>query len=99
MPVKANSTPELLLINPGGRLNIYQALASEFAAIEPPIWTGLIATYLRNLGHSVDILDANAEDLSPEEVAAPVAQSPPLLAGGVVFCVNPSPQSPPPLPR
>lgn len=87
--MKDNSS-ELLLINPGGRLDIYQTLASEFAAIEPPIWAGLIATYMRNLGHSVDILDANAEDLSPEEVAARVAQSPPLLVAVVVYGHNPS---------
>jgi len=88
--VKPTSSPELLLINPGGRLNIYQSLASEFAAIEPPIWAGLIATYLRSHGHSVDILDANAEDLSPEEVALRVAQSSPLLAAIVVYGHNPS---------
>lgn len=88
--MKDDNKPELLLINPGGRLNIYQALASEFAAIEPPIWAGLIATYLRNLGHSVDILDANAEDLSPEEVATRVAQSSPLLVAIVVYGHNPS---------
>lgn len=88
--MKVIRAPELLLINPGGRLNIYQALASEFAAIEPPIWAGLIATYLRNRGHSVDILDANAEDLSPEEVAIRVAQSSPLLVAIVVYGHNPS---------
>lgn len=88
--MKGDNKSELLLINPGGRLNIYQALASEFAAIEPPIWAGLIATYLRNLGHSVDILDANAEDLSPEEVAARVCQSSPLLVAVVVYGHNPS---------
>ncbi len=84
------SKPELLIINPGGRLNIYQALASAFAAIEPPIWAGLIATYLRNRSHLVDILDANAEDLSPEEVATRVAQSSPLLVAVVVYGHNPS---------
>lgn len=88
--MKVISTPELLLINPGGRLNIYQTLASEFAAIEPPLWAGLIASYLRNRGHSLDILDANAEDLSPEEVAARVAQSSPLLVAIVVYGHNPS---------
>jgi radical SAM superfamily enzyme YgiQ (UPF0313 family) len=88
--VKTGNAPEVLLINPGGRLNIYQVLASEFAAIEPPIWAGLLAKYLCNRGHSVDILDANAEDLSPEEVAARVAQSSPLLVAVVVYGHNPS---------
>jgi radical SAM superfamily enzyme YgiQ (UPF0313 family) len=88
--VTLNSPPGLLLVNPGGRLNIYQSLASEFAAIEPPIWAGLIATYLRNRGHLVDILDANAEDLSPEEVATRVAESSPLLVAVVAYGHNPS---------
>jgi anaerobic magnesium-protoporphyrin IX monomethyl ester cyclase len=86
----ANKPAELLLINPGGRLNIYQALASEFAAIEPPIWAGLIATYLRRRGHNVAILDANAEDLSPEEVALRVSTSSPLLVAVIVYGHNPS---------
>lgn len=90
MPVKSDNAPELILVNPGGRLNIYQALASEFAAIEPPIWAGLIATYLHNRGHSVEILDANAEDLSPEDVADRIAQSAPLLAAVVAYGHNPS---------
>ena len=88
--MKDSSKPELLIINPGGRLNIYQVLASEFAAIEPPIWAGLLAKYLCNHGHSVDILDANAEDLSPEEVAARVAKSSSLLVAIVVYGHNPS---------
>jgi len=88
--VNTGSPTALLLINPGGRLNIYQSLASEYAAIEPPVWAGLIATYLRKKGHSVDILDANAEDLSPEEVADRVAHLSPSLAAIVVYGHNPS---------
>ena len=85
-----NDNTQLLLINPGGRINVYQALASEFAAIEPPIWAGLLATYLRDRGIDVAILDANAEDLSPEEVAERVQQCSPLLAAVVVYGHNPS---------
>lgn len=88
--MQANNPTDLLLINPGGRLNIYQALASEFAAIEPPIWAGLIAGYLRHKGHKVSILDANAEDLSPDEVAQRVAKSSPLLVAVVAYGHNPS---------
>lgn len=90
MPVKGSNSLEILLVNPGGRLNIYQTLASEFAAIEPPIWVGLIATFLRNRDHDVDILDANAEDLSPEEVAVRVAAASPLLVAIVAYGHNPS---------
>ena len=88
--MKNNNLSDVLLINPGGRINIYQSLASEYTAIEPPIWVGLIATYLRKKGHSVIVLDANAEDLSPEEVATFVDIHSPLLAAVVVYGHNPS---------
>jgi len=81
---------DILLINPGGRLNIYQGLASSLAAIEPPVWAGLIATYLRRKGFLVAILDANAEDLAPEEVADRVRTISPLLTAVVAYGHNPS---------
>ena len=85
-----NYQVDVLLINPGGRLNIYQSLASEFTAIEPPIWVGLMASYLRDLGHTVHILDANAEDLTPEDAASFVVTISPLLVAVVVYGHNPS---------
>ena len=35
------------------------------AAVEPPVWAGLMATFVRNRGFSVDVLDAEAEELEP----------------------------------
>ena len=60
---------DLLLINPGGHQRIYQNLGRDLVAKEPPIWAGLLATYVRLKGASVEILDQNALDLSPEQVA------------------------------
>ena len=60
---------DLLLISPGGRLSIYQDLGRELAAIEPPVWAGLMATFIRNKGFNVDLLDADALDLAPDQVA------------------------------
>ena len=56
-----SSQLDLLLINPSSRARAYQALGSELAAIEPPVWIGLIATFLRDRGYSVAILDAEPE--------------------------------------
>ncbi|MCR9247009.1 MAG: B12-binding domain-containing radical SAM protein [bacterium] len=81
---------DLLLINPGGQQRIYQNLSTNLAAKEPPIWAGLLATYARNKGHSVAILDANALDLSPAEVAEQVAELRPLLTAVVVYGHNPN---------
>jgi anaerobic magnesium-protoporphyrin IX monomethyl ester cyclase len=81
---------DLLLVNPGGRMTVYQALGSALSAIEPPVWAGLIATYARNHGFNVSVLDANAEDLSPEEVADRVEDIHPLLTAVVAYGHNPS---------
>jgi anaerobic magnesium-protoporphyrin IX monomethyl ester cyclase len=81
---------DLLLINPGNRLSIYQSLGSTLAAIEPPVWAALFATFIRTRGFSVRILDANAEDLAPEEAAQRVEETNPLLAAVVVYGHNPS---------
>lgn len=81
---------DLLLINPGGREKIYQSLGSELAAIEPPVWVGLMATYVRRHGFSVRVLDANAENLSPQEAADLSCEMNPLLVGVVVYGHQPS---------
>jgi len=80
---------DLLLINPGNHKQIYQKLASELAAIEPPIWAGLIASYIQIKGFSVQILDANAENLGPGEVADRVSLMKPLLTAIVAYGHNP----------
>jgi len=81
---------DLLLINPGGHQRIYQNLGRELAAKEPPIWAGLLATYVRQKGASVETLDANALDLSPDEVAQRVADLRPRLSVVVVYGHNPN---------
>jgi radical SAM superfamily enzyme YgiQ (UPF0313 family) len=81
---------DLVLVNPGGRKRIYQALATELAAIEPPVWAGLIATYVRKQGFSVEILDADAGSLEPEDVAAAVLDRNPRLVAVVVYGHQPS---------
>lgn len=86
------SNPKLdaLLINPGGRLQIYQGLGSDLAGIEPPIWCGLIATYLRRRGLQVAILDANAEGIIPEEAARRAVEMNPRLLAVISYGQQPS---------
>ena len=60
---------DVLFINPGDRKQIYQDLSDEFSAIEPPVFAGLFATYLRQKGHSVAIYDAPAMMASADEAA------------------------------
>ena len=81
---------DVLLVNPGGRRGIYQSLSTRLSAIEPPIWAGLIATFVRRAGCSVDVLDANAEEFGPEETAEQIVEADPTLTVVVVYGHNPS---------
>lgn len=81
---------DLVLIHPGSRTQIYQSLGSSLSAIEPPVWASLMATFVRNRGFSVDVLDAEADNLSPEETATRIAVMNPLLAAVVVYGHQPS---------
>lgn len=81
---------DLLLINPGGRARAYQGLGSELTAVEPPVWAGLLAANAARHGFTARILDAEADDLPPEDVGRAVADVAPLLAVVVVFGANPS---------
>ena len=56
--------PDLVLVNPASRPQVYQSLAETLSAVEPPVWAGLMATYVRNQGFGVEIIDAEAEWLS-----------------------------------
>src|SRR5947208_11523909 len=81
---------ELVLINPGSRTQVYQSLGTRLAAIENPVWAGLMATFCRNKGLSVEIIDAEAEELIPAEVAERVEDLNPVLAAVVVYGHQPS---------
>jgi radical SAM superfamily enzyme YgiQ (UPF0313 family) len=81
---------DLVLINPGTRTQVYQSLATKLAAVENPVWAGLMATFCRGKGLSVEILDAEAEELVPAEVADRVQHLRPVLAAVVVYGHQPS---------
>jgi len=82
--------PDLVLINPGSRAKIYQALGARLTAVENPVWAGLIATFIRKKGFSVEIIDAEADELSPEQTAERVESIDPTLVALVVYGHQPS---------
>lgn len=86
---------DLLLVNPGNRAQMYGRLGESLAGIEPPLWCALIAGFIRKQGYSVGIIDADAENWSPEYTAGKIAELNPLLAGIVVLGTNPSASSTP----
>jgi anaerobic magnesium-protoporphyrin IX monomethyl ester cyclase len=84
------SAVDLLLVNPGGRDQVYQTLGGDLTAIEPPLWVRLTAGYLLDRGFSLEILDSEAEQLGPVSVAQIIAERKPVLTGIVVFGHQPS---------
>ena len=60
---------DVLLINPGSNASVYQGLSNEFSAIEPPFLAAAFATYFRRNNCTVDIIDASALNLNPQQTA------------------------------
>ena len=76
-----NKKLDLLLVKPGGRLNLFGELASKLSGFAPPLDIGLIAGFVRQKGYSVKIIDADAEFLAPEEVVEKIIEYNPVLVG------------------
>lgn len=81
---------DLVLVNPANRKRIYQSLSTTMSAIEPPVWAGLMATFVRQKGFSVEIIDASADEIGPEETAERVIDLNPVLTAVVVYGQQPS---------
>ena len=66
---------DIILVNPCSRTQVYQSLGSKLAAVENPVWAGLMATFCRTKGLSVEIIDAEAEELTPDKSPSASANS------------------------
>jgi anaerobic magnesium-protoporphyrin IX monomethyl ester cyclase len=86
----SRGTLDLVLVNPSGRATIYQSLSADLAAVENPVWAGLIARFVQAKGYSVAMVDAGAEQLAPEHVAEHVRSLDPRLVAVVVYGQQPS---------
>ncbi len=82
---------DILFVNVGGtKKRVYQELNKDYSAIEPPFWAALTAAFIRKKGFDVGILDANAENLTPEETAEEIKKRNPKLVDIVVYGQHPS---------
>ncbi len=90
MTTAADGRIDLALVHPGGRKQVYQTLADDLTAVEPPLWCRLIAGYCRTRGHRVAIIDSEAEALDPAAVAQRIAELNPRLVALVVYGHQPS---------
>ena len=59
----------ILFVNPSGRAGIYQSLGDSVAALEPPLWCRLLSSYCERKGIETAILDADAMQMSADDVA------------------------------
>ena len=84
---------DILFIHPNSAKKIYQDLAKNNAAIEPPIWCAMLANSIRAYGASVKIIDAEVENLSHEELAENVSILQPKIVCMVVYGQQPSASS------
>jgi len=82
--------PDLVVVNPGSRTTIYQSLGNTLTAIENPVWAGLVATFARRKGFSVEILDAEADNLTPQQTAEEAIARSARLIAVVVYGHQPS---------
>ena len=80
---------DCLIVSPNSRLSAYGPL-HEFAAVEPPLWAGLIAAFLRERGYGVAMLDAEALALPAGQIGQAVVDAKPRLVAVVVYGHQPS---------
>ncbi len=81
---------DILIISPGNNKVIYQSLAQEYAAIEPPIWAGLLAQFCRNQGYRVELVDQEAQGLGSDQIVELGLEYNPKLVAVVVYGQQPS---------
>ena len=75
---------DLLLVNPGNRLEQYAKL-NELATIGPPLGIAMLAAYVRQYGFSVVIIDAEAFFWTPEQTIEEIEKYEPVLVGLTTF--------------
>lgn len=94
-----NHNLDLLLVNPCARKRVYEELSEDLQGLEPPLWCALTASYFREgYGMKVKILDAEVENLSPEETVKKIVELDPNIVNIIIQGNNPSASSTPKMP-
>ncbi len=86
---------DLVLVNPSNKKQMYGSLSEGLVGIEPPLWIGLLAAYVRDKGFIVKIIDADAESLGAQETIERIKEYDPLVVGLGAIGANPSASSTP----
>ena len=84
---------DILFVHPNASEKIYQGLAKNNAAIEPPIWAAMLANSVRTKGHRPEILDAEVEGLDYLLTAKRITEYKAKIVCFVVYGQQPSASS------
>ena len=79
---------DIWFINPDSSKEVYQGLSDRYAAIEPPVWSLLLASALKE--YDVGIIDPKAENLSDHLTWLKILRDRPKLICFVVYGQNPN---------
>lgn len=81
---------DILFIHPNSAQKIYQDLSKDYAAIEPPIWAGMLTAHCLKKGFRAEILDCEAFHLGERHAAQRITELRPRVACFVVYGQQPS---------
>jgi len=81
---------DVLFVIPNSSKKIYQSLANNFSAIEPPTWALLLASSMLKNNFSCEILDCDALRLNEEEAITKIKESKCRLACFVLYGQQPN---------
>ncbi len=81
---------DLLVVHPNSGNGVYGDLAEDLVAVEPPVWSRIIAGYVRDKGFSVKIVDAEAMRHGPQQVAIQAVDANPRLVCIAAYGHQPS---------
>lgn len=81
---------DILFVHANGSEKIYQALAKNNSAIEPPIWAAMLANHCRGRGFAVELLDCEAERLDYEASVSAIKDAKARVVCFVVYGQQPS---------
>jgi len=84
---------DILFVHPNASEKIYQGLAKNNSAIEPPIWAAMLANSVRAKGFRPEILDAEAERLDYLSAARRITEYKTKIVCFVVYGQQPSASS------
>ncbi|MCC8195109.1 MAG: B12-binding domain-containing radical SAM protein [Deltaproteobacteria bacterium] len=76
-----NMQCDVVLLRPNDKKAVYNGVTPGATASDPPYWLALMGGWLRDKGIRVRLIDAEADNISPEETAAQLREINPRLIG------------------